>query len=413
MYAAVSLAHEVPPQATVRLLIEPAGDQLTAAVRVPLASMRDVEFPVTEAGYLDLVALEPRLADLAATWILPFVELSEDGRRLPEATVAAVQVSLPSDRSFGSMEAAVARIRRELPANEENLVAEQVYFDLLLECPIRSASSDFVLRARLDHLADRVRTVVSFYSPGGEVRVYQLDGDPGPVALDPGWSDAALRFVRLGFEHIVSGRDHLLFLFCLVVPFGRVRELVWIVTAFTAAHSLTLAAAVAGWTPQALWFPPLVETLIAGSILWTALENIVAPPTVVRRWIFACLFGLIHGLGLSFGLSESLQFAGGRMWTSLLAFNLGVELGQLAVLLLLVPLLTAFLRVIPNARTGAIVLSALAAHSAWHWTEERLGALGAYDGQKPLLLAAAGAGLAWLALAVLKKKRPLPREGAA
>ena len=75
--------------------------------------------------------------------------------------------------------------------------------------------------------------------------------------------------------HILEGTDHLLFLLCLVIPFRRLRPLVVIVTSFTVAHSITLIASAFGFGPDALWFPPLIETLIAVSIVYMALENIV------------------------------------------------------------------------------------------------------------------------------------------
>ena len=89
-----------------------------------------------------------------------------------------------------------------------------------------------------------------------------------------------MRFVRLGFLHILDGVDHLLFLFCLVIPFRRLKPLIVIVTAFTVAHSISLSAAVAGFAPDGLWFPPLIELLIAASIFYVAIENIVGE---VRR----------------------------------------------------------------------------------------------------------------------------------
>src|SRR6185369_5176239 len=113
-----------------------------------------------------------------------------------------------------------------------------------------------------------------------------------------------LRFVVLGFEHILEGTDHLLFILCLVIPFRRLRTLVLIVTAFTVAHSMTLIAAAFGYAPGALWFAPLIETLIAASIVYMALENIVGSK-VGRRWIIAFAFGLVHGFGFSFVLKDT------------------------------------------------------------------------------------------------------------
>ena len=122
----------------------------------------------------------------------------------------------------------------------------------------------------------RVVNAVRFFGASGVERVFQIEGDAGVVALDPRWHQSLLRFLVQGFEHILDGADHLLFLLCLVVPFRRqLRALVWIVTAFTAGHSVTLIASAYGAAPSALWFPPLVETLIALSIFYMAVENVV------------------------------------------------------------------------------------------------------------------------------------------
>src|SRR5262249_59215880 len=94
-----------------------------------------------------------------------------------------------------------------------------------------------------------------------------------------------------------------------------------------------------GFAPGALWFAPLIETLIAVSILYMALENIAGVQTIQRRWMMAFGFGLVHGFGFSFALRETLQFAGSHLLTSLLSFNVGVELGQLLLLVLLIPVL--------------------------------------------------------------------------
>jgi hypothetical protein len=203
------------------------------------------------------------------------------------------------------------------------------------------------------------------------VRAFEYNGDAGLVRLDPRWHQAALTFVRLGFFHILDGIDHLLFLFCLVIPFRQPRQLLIIVTSFTVAHSITLISSAFGLAPGALWFPPLIETLIAASILYMALENIVGGANVHRRWIITFGFGLVHGFGFSFALHETLQFAGSHLVTSLLAFNVGVELGQILVLAVLVPALALLFRYVVAERIGTIILSALVAHTGWHWLLER------------------------------------------
>jgi hypothetical protein len=142
---------------------------------------------------------------------------------------------------------------------------------------------------------------------------------------------------------------------------------------------MTLIAAASGLVPDALWFAPLVESAIAVSILYMALENIAGSTNVQRRWMIAFAFGLVHGFGFSFALRETLQFAGSHLLTSLLAFNVGVEAGQLFVLALLVPALQLLFRYVVAERLGTIILSALIAHTAWHWSAERWEQLRQFD----------------------------------
>ncbi|HEY8368664.1 MAG TPA: HupE/UreJ family protein, partial [Thermodesulfobacteriota bacterium] len=185
------------------------------------------------------------------------------------------------------------------------------------------------------------------------------------------WYQAAWFFVGSGIHHILGGIDHLLFLVCLVLPFRRLGwDLVGVVTAFTVAHSVTLLAAAYGLVPSAGWFPPLVETLIAASIVYMAIENVLAP-NLSRRWLVTGLFGLVHGFGFSFVLAEELQFAGSHLLLSLLAFNVGVEVGQLMVLVVLLPVLAWIGRRPVAARYAPIVVSVLVGHTAWHWMIER------------------------------------------
>ncbi len=290
---------------------------------------------------------------------------------------------------------------------------QQALLDIHFEYPIESDQSAFSVDPGLERLGLRVVTVLRFLPPGGDECVYEYTGYPGRVELDPRWYQAAFRFVGLGFTHIIDGIDHLLFLLCLVIPFRRFRALVALVTAFTVAHSVTLLASALGLAPDNLWFPPLVETLIAASIVYMALENVVGSK-LHRRWMITFGFGLVHGFGFSFALRETLQFGGTHLVTSLLAFNLGVELGQILVLIILIPVLDFVCRAVLTEKIGTIMLSVLVAHTGWHWMTERGANLGRYDVGLTLngdLLAAlagwtavilASAGLSWWLLRLWK-----------
>ncbi len=394
-------AHEIPSDVTVQAFVRPEADVLRVLVRVPLFSMRDVDFPVRGPGWLDIEAATPLLNDLVAQWIVAYLAFEEGGRRLEAPRIVATRIDRPSDRSFLDYETALANVRSApLPADVQ-LPGAQALLDVLLEYPIASANADFSIHPDLAHLGIRTETVLRFQPPSGVERVFRYEGNPGLVELDPSWWFATSRFVALGFWHILGGIDHILFLLCLVIPFRRFWGLVPIVTGFTVAHSITLIAAALGMTPNVLWFPPLIETLIAASIVWMAIENVVAA-RLDRRWGIAFGFGLIHGFGFSFLLTESLQFAGSHLLSSLLAFNVGVELGQLAFLAVAVPALGILYRRAASERMWVIVLSVLIAHTGWHWMTERGAAFLAYDLAAPVLdLAFAATVLRWLVLVLI------------
>jgi hypothetical protein len=372
-------AHEVPSDVTVRIIVNPAGERLRMLVRAPLEAMQDIEFPTFGEGYLDLARADQSLRNAALVWLANDIKVYENGTLIPRLELAAVRVSIPSDRSFATLDAALGHLRAPPLPPDTRLVWQQALLDVLFEAPIASASSTFAVDARLDRLGRRVTTALQLVSADGAERVFELQGDAGLVQLDPRWHQSLLRFLRQGFGHILGGVDHLLFLLCLVVPFRRERRsLVLIVTAFTVGHSITLIASAYGAAPDALWFPPLVETLIAASIFYMAVENVVAP-NVRTRWALAVGFGLIHGFGFSFGLRNTLQFAGDHVLTALLSFNVGIELGQLLVLALLVPLLDIAFRYVVAERIGVILLSIVVGHTAWHWMAERFAMLREFD----------------------------------
>jgi hypothetical protein len=368
--SAGAYAHDIPADIALQAFLKPEGRTLHFLVRVPLKAMRDVEFPTHGPGYLDLDRVDQYLRDGAQQWISNFTEMDEGDARLPEPKIAAAAVSLESDRSFASYETALTHVTGSRLPTTMDLYWDQAMLDVLFDYPIQSDQSKFSIHPAFERLGLRVITVLRFIPPSGAVRAFEFDGDPGLVRLDPGWHQAAWRFVQLGFFHILGGIDHLLFLFCLVIPFRRFRTLLGIVTSFTVAHSITLIASALNFGPQALWFPPLIETLIAVSIFYMALENITGS-NAGRRWVITFGFGLVHGFGFSFALRQTLQFAGSHLLLSLLSFNAGVELGQFLVLLLLVPALEFAFRYMVAERLGTIILSAIVAHTAWHWMLDR------------------------------------------
>lgn len=170
----------------------------------------------------------------------------------------------------------------------------------------------------------------------GQTRVYTLTGNAPAVRLygaaddTRGVGEIAWAYAILGVEHILTGYDHLAFVLGLLFLVGFQRKLFWTITAFTLAHSLTLASAALGILTLR---PPPVEATIALSIVLVANEAIHDRETLARRYpaALAFLFGLVHGLGFAGALKE-IGLPQAHLAIALLTFNGGVEMGQLLTL---------------------------------------------------------------------------------
>ncbi len=144
-------------------------------------------------------------------------------------------------------------------------------------------------------------------------------------------------FFKIGFYHIIEGYDHLLFLIALIIVTKNFRSLFSVISAFTIAHSTTLILSALG----ILSLPPVItESLIALSIVYVGIENVVRFETK-GRWIVAGSFGLIHGAGFSGHLTDILKgmLSMGNVFIPLTGFNLGIEAGQITVILVVFPLM--------------------------------------------------------------------------
>jgi len=174
------------------------------------------------------------------------------------------------------------------------------------------------------------------WSGGSEQFVFLPGARQARVSLSRGVTTRGIgSFFLLGVEHILTGYDHLLFLLALALRGGNLWSLFKIITAFTVAHSITLALAALNIValPERL-----VEATIALSIAYVAAENLFMRQAVSHRWAVAFVFGLMHGFGFSSVLRELGLPKQGLLW-ALLNFNLGVEAGQAVAVLLAVPLL--------------------------------------------------------------------------
>jgi hypothetical protein len=350
-------AHEFKLESVMTGFVKVDPREAHLVVRVPFHVLRSIKFPLNGAE-IALDEAAPAIQQALAL-IGSQIALSEEGRALIPAT-AQGRLSLPSDRSFDGYEAAVAHVAAP-PGLGTGIYADQGYLDAHFTYPISSPGSRFSIRTSVSpDFKNYLKLAIRYLPLRGEGRAMVITSQSGTVSLDPTWHEAAAGFVLLGIGHILS----------LVIPLLRFRQVLGVVTAFTVAHSFTLLGSAYGLGPEGAWFPPFVETAIAASIVYMALENI-AGVDLRRRWLITGLFGLVHGFGFSYGLRENLQFAGRHLVVALLSFNIGIELGQIAVLVVMLPVLVLVRRWVPSERVAVIILSALVAHTGWHWMIER------------------------------------------
>jgi hypothetical protein len=182
--------------------------------------------------------------------------------------------------------------------------------------------------------------------------------------------DVVWYYLKLGFQHILpQGFDHILFVAGLCLLSTKVKTILWQATAFTVAHSITLALSM----KNIIVAPPaIVEPIIALSILFVAVENLILSELKPWRILIVFLFGLIHGMGFASSLNE-IGLPPNKFYTSILSFNLGVELGQIAVITIMFLLIIVPLRQKTNYRKMIVYpLSMLIAALAAYWTVERV-----------------------------------------
>lgn len=235
---------------------------------------------------------------------------------------------------------------------------ESPYADLHLTYSCPGSSGGYTLTydvfSEADAAADGHTNIVDYQLGGTEGRTV-LDGSHREFAVgDSSVLDSSTRFGFLGFSHILSGLDHVLFVAALIFGATSLRNMLGVLSMFTLAHSVTLISALLGWVtvPAAV-----VEPLIALSIVFVALENLLGASH--RRLPVVFVFGLLHGLGFA----GSLRITDEVSWNlvaSLLSFNIGIEAGQALLALAAFPLLTLLRRTrwsVPVLR-GATVLVA-------------------------------------------------------
>jgi len=288
-------------------------------------------------------------------------ELASGHAALVSTVVAGLQVNSGAERCRGQLEHA------ELTANDG--VALRIRY----QCD--RAPAAFHLRMSLlaelsvghRHLAE-VEQAASAGAPALTHVVYESspEFEVGAQPETSGNRIAGSLFL-MGIEHILTGFDHLMFLFGVVLVAARLRTILLAVTAFTLAHSVTLGVATLGyWSPS----PSLVEPAIALSIVYVGVENWFVRDAS-RRWMLTFPFGLIHGFGFAGALKE-IALPTAQVPLALVSFNLGVEAGQILVLAMVLPILFWLRRRPWFARQGVRSASSVVALSGLVWFFQRV-----------------------------------------
>jgi len=268
-------------------------------------------------------------------------------------------------------------------AFEQDVYVGDTTVDVLLRYATQGAVYKYAISSNLNPGLpgqDETANLVLDYSPSG-VQVFRARGLlHEPVVVTRSVFDAVETFTKEGVKHILEGLDHVLFVICLVLGAMHFGPLLWRVTGFTIGHSITLSLGFFGFVPKATWFVPAVETGIALSIIYVAFVA-VAPdlkPGLQQKkneWTVVAvtgLIGLLHGLGFSFVLQHILQVTSPNIWQSLLAFNLGVEIGQVLIVIAsasvfyLISLLGA-----SATKLNRFIVAGICASIALYWVIER------------------------------------------
>jgi hypothetical protein len=315
------------------------------ALLIPFAASAAAEAHVTKPGYSEV-----RQHGLHVNYVLgleteELVAVTGESKAEIEAYMTgAVRMTVDGESCRSSM-------RNATPEPHQGTPYTRVWLDM--ECPKEQGAFRVDYDLPMENVVD--------YELGGAKGTYVFDPDHRSMDADsPGFP----RFVELGLEHILLGWDHVLFLIILLLGARGLREVLELATAFTVAHSVTLGLAIFGVVnvPGAI-----VEPLIAASIVYVAIENVLGVES--RRRLFVVFaFGLLHGLGFA----GAVTFADGTpLLGALIGFNIGIELGQAAIIAVVFPLLLAVRRLEWSRHAHAAAGSAAAAMGLF-WLSQRV-----------------------------------------
>ena len=337
--------------------------------------------------YVDAEQLKVSTDDLAALARIG-IDLSIEGEK---ADIEVERIRLYKNGTqpdFATLDDARRAFQDEQTYNvfEQGVYVGDTTIDVLLRYTSDDVVYNYALSSTLDPgLPDQDATanLVLDYSPSG-VQVFRARGLlHEPVVVTRSVFDAVVTFIKEGVKHILEGLDHVLFVICLVLGAMHLRPLLWRVTGFTIGHSITLSIGFFGFVPTAAWFVPAVETGIALSIIYVAVVAILPfiRPGSISGWqeknewtvvVVTGLIGLLHGLGFSFVLQHILQVTSPNIWQSLLAFNIGVEIGQLFIVMVAVLVFYLIGLIGPRAiKVNHLIVASICAAISLYWVVER------------------------------------------
>ena len=286
---------------------------------------------------------------------------------------------------FASLDEAKAALTEDtFEVLTDNVYVGETVTDLLLryqyDDPINTYNLSFTFNPGLE-LQELTANLLLDHFPG-ETRIFRFTGILNdPVEISNSSLSAFATFTYQGIIHIIEGLDHLLFVICLAIGAASLTGLLWRVTGFTIGHTVTLIAGFWGFVPTGPWFIPTVELGIAISIIAVAIAAISRSSRQsdsFNTFIITTLIGLLHGLGFSFVLHELLLPDAAHLWKSLLAFNVGVEIGQVAIVTCVWVVLLAINRIGNSLlifTRWAVALPCIVISAIWA-TERFMGLLG-------------------------------------
>ncbi|MDJ0957663.1 MAG: HupE/UreJ family protein [Arenicellales bacterium] len=266
-----------------------------------------------------------------------------------------------------------------LPETTSPLYVGDAVVDVVLSYRVGASIPNYAISSILDPGLpgqENTANLILDYGSGG-TKVFRARGLLAePIIISRSTFSAVITFIKEGIRHILEGLDHVLFVLCLVLGAVQLKSLIWRVTGFTIGHSITLTVGFFGFVPSGAWFVPTVEAAIALSIIYAAAIAVMpdkgATTNERNMFMVTSAIGLLHGLGFSFVLHKILQVTSPDIWQSLLAFNVGVEIGQLAIILATWPVFRFIQRLSANAwRLGRIGIATVCIAVAALWTGQR------------------------------------------